>query len=101
MSIINTKLKPIEKFNLKTEYLSFFDFKTEYSKDFNVDIIKELDSVIDREKIRNELLKYVQYEILADSIEKGIFEYTLVTIIKDDILPKLGYNVYYDKYYVN
>jgi len=99
MSIINTKLKPIEKFNLKTEYLSFFDFKTEYSKDFNVDIIKELDSVIDREKIRNELLKYVQYEILADSIEKGIFEYTLVTIIKDDILPKLGYNVYYDKYY--
>jgi DNA-directed RNA polymerase subunit M/transcription elongation factor TFIIS len=95
----NTKSITFDKFDSTKEYLSLFDFKTEYSIDFKIDTIKELVSTIDRDKVVSELLKYVRFYVFAEYIEKGIFEYTLITIMKDDILPKLGCNIYYDKFY--
>lgn len=84
-------------FDYKNEFLSFFDFRTEHSRDFKMDSVKSLNNFIDRRQSRATLMKYVKYFVLAEQIERGIFEFTLITETKDKILPQLSPNVYDDK----
>ena len=84
-------------FDCKTEFLSFFDFRTEHCKDFKIDSVKSLENFIDRKSSRAELMKYVKYFVLAEQIERGIFEFTLIAETKDKILPQLSPNIYDDK----
>lgn len=84
-------------FDCKAEFLSFFDFRTEHSKDFKVESVKSLNNFIDRKSSRTELMKYVKHFVIAEQIEKGIFEFTLIMETKDKILPQLSPNIYDDK----
>ena len=81
-------------FDCNAEFLSFFDFRTEHSKDFKIDSVKSLEDIIDRKHSRAELMKYVKHFVLAEQIEKGIFEFTLITETKDKILSQLSPNIY-------
>ena len=84
-------------FDIKTEFLSFFEFRTEHSRDFEIDTIKLLTSAVNRKDSHQKLLYYVKYFIFAEQIEQGIFEFTLTTVTKDNILPQLAANIYEDK----
>jgi DNA-directed RNA polymerase subunit M/transcription elongation factor TFIIS len=85
------------EFDLKTEFFSFFGFKTSYSKYFHTDTVKILTTCADRKEARRKLLHYVQYFVIAEQIETGIFEFTLEIVTANNIIPHLAVNIYEEK----
>lgn len=83
--------------DMKMEALSFYNFKTQYSHDFKLPNVKYLVEAINREETIEEIRKYVKYYVLAERIEAGIFEYTLISQMIDTLLPQITPNCYQDK----
>lgn len=96
-SYLKGKSASITMLDLNAEFLSFFDFRTEHSSDFKKDVVQLLSESVDREQAIKDILKHVKHYIFAEQIEKGIFEFTLIKISKDNILPSLAPNIYEDK----
>ena len=92
-----TEVLNINNFDLKEEFYSFYNFKTIYSKDFKKEHIIELNDNINRKESIENLMKYVKYYMIAEDIEAGIFEYTLISGTINKILPSLLPNMYIDK----
>lgn len=90
---LNTSMK----FDFNAALLGFFEFRTDTSKDFNIDTVKLLVGSVNRENSREKLLQYVKFFVLAEQIEKGIFEFTLTAVAKDNLIPQLAHNIYEDK----
>jgi len=87
----------IDNFDLKKEFCSFYNFKTIYSEDFKKEHIIELSKNINRDESIKKLREYVNYYMIAEDIESGIFEYTLISGTINKILPSLLPNIYEDK----
>jgi DNA-directed RNA polymerase subunit M/transcription elongation factor TFIIS len=87
-------IKDINHFDLKREYFSFFDFKTNHSKDFDINMVKMLVANVNRSDSRKKLIHYVKYFVIAEQIEKGIFESTLSISTRYKVLPQLSPNIY-------
>lgn len=89
----------LDKHYLEKEYVNRYNFKTKNSADIKYGLLKTAESVIDRKKGHDELMKYVPLEPFADQIEKGLFEFSLIFVIMNKLQDHFVNNVYLDKLY--
>jgi len=87
----------IKQFDERREFNTFFDFKTDYSFDFDIKLLKTIKKTINRKESIEKIQKYVKYFIIAEQIENGIFEYTLIQSTINKFLVLISINFYYDK----
>ncbi len=83
-------------FNQCDEYFKMCDFKTNHSNIINIDILKYGISEINRIIGLFKLMKFIGPKI-ADNIEAGIFEFSMIKTTLDGLLPEFVRNVYEDK----
>lgn len=88
----------IEFFNPEKEYLRKYYFVTDNSRDIKLKLILEAEKTIDREKAIKELSKYVP-NFLAKQIEKGLFEFSLITVTFNNYQDYFVKSIYEDKLY--
>lgn len=86
-----------DKHSMDREYINRYKFKTRNSNDITYKLITIAEKTIDREFGRIQLLKYVNRQITADQIEMGIFEFTLIHVIVNNIPNHFVVNIYHDK----
>jgi len=90
------KLMSFDKHGLEKEYLLTYKFKTKNGADIKMSLLKEAESLIDRETGRNELSKYIFFPI-AHEIEKGIFEFSLTYVTTNRLQNHYVNTIYVDK----
>ena len=81
------------------EHKSFYNFQTEHSEDFKIELIQKLNECINRKKSIKKIQKYVNYFMLAEQIEAGIFEFTLIHVTINKIISCLAPSIYESKLY--
>jgi DNA-directed RNA polymerase subunit M/transcription elongation factor TFIIS len=72
--------KKYDKHALERNYIQTYGFMMKNSSDISYDLITEAELLIDRKKGVNEINKYVNNIVIANEIESGIFEYSLLHI---------------------
>lgn len=87
----------IENFNPTTEYMKMFRFKTSASNIIKKNVLHYAILHINRTNGLLKLSEHIKFS-LAEKIELGIFEYTMITISKDnnDVIEFMV-NIYEDK----
>jgi DNA-directed RNA polymerase subunit M/transcription elongation factor TFIIS len=86
----------ISNFNLEKELLKKYSFVTSNSRDIKLKLILEAEKTIDRNEAINKLSKYVPY-LFAKQIERGIFEFSLITVTFNKYQDYLIKAIYEDK----
>jgi DNA-directed RNA polymerase subunit M/transcription elongation factor TFIIS len=87
----------INKFNYEKEYIDKFNFMTKISKDLKFSLIKTAEEIINREDAKIYLIKYIDERFIVELIEKGIFEFSLITIMINKYQNNFVELVYNDK----
>lgn len=89
----------IDNFNPDKEYLSRYSFVTKNSCDIKIDLIKKAELLLStkRENSRNMILKFVKELFIADDIEKGIFEFSLIQVVINKLQNHFVENIYANK----
>lgn len=86
----------METFDAKKETLKPFNFKTKASNAITAEIILYAVSNIKREQTILKLLDYVDI-VIADKLEAGVFEYTLIKVATDNLPIEFVSSIYFDK----
>lgn len=97
---INIQQLTLENFSVKKmnqDKLDSYGFITENSKDFTVKLLDHAKYNINRPKIIYDLSKLVQNIEIASEIEKGIFEFSLTEITKNNLSHQGIVALYNDK----
>jgi len=96
---INERRKEIllNNFNPDKEYINKYNFMTRNSCDIKLSLLKTAETLIDRQKSINKLMKYVKYDFIARDIEAGIFEFSLLQIVLNDQMDHFVICNYNDK----
>lgn len=81
-------------------YFCKFNFKTPASSTIAVKTLQYADKTLNREDALNKIMVYIPHIILADDIEKGLFEYAL-TYLSTKLLPINMLNDIYNYELVN
>lgn len=87
----------IQNFNKEKEYMKRFHFVTRNSSDIKSDLMKKARALINRREGVAKLIKYVKEDFIADDIEKGIFEFTLVQVTLNKFQHSFVEFIYQDK----
>ena len=88
---------PIDKKLLEKDHISIvYKFKSRGSSDIKITTIKEAEKNINRQSAKNNLAKYIIYPI-ADEIEKGLFEFSLIHITVNKLHDHFINTIYLDK----
>jgi len=84
-------------FNYKKEYVYLSDFRTQYSKDVKYESIIMAEKLLDRQKAKNALTKVIGHQFIADEIEQGLYEFSLIHVTVNNVQPYFVQNIYNDK----
>lgn len=86
-ALIITDAKIFEKANLEKTHLARYKFRMGNSIDISFDLIREAETTISRRYGLDKICKYVENIVIANDIEHGLFEFSLlhVTMKKLDI----------------
>lgn len=96
----NQKLKLlVNKRSFEKEYMTKFCFRTKNSSDIKYKLIVEAEKLIDRNIGRKELKKYVYLDNVVYEIEKGLFEFSLISVTINKLELHFVSNIYFDKLY--
>lgn len=85
------------KYNFEREYVNRYKFKTKNSSDIKYDLLMEAEKLIDRKKGKEEIQKYVVLDHIADQIEKGLFEFSLIHVIIHKLQNHFVENIYFHR----
>lgn len=83
-------------FDAKKETLKPFNFKTKASSTITSEIIEYANTHIKREQTVLSLLPFVNIDI-ADKLEAGVFEFTLIRVASDNLPVEFISSIYFDK----
>ncbi len=86
----------IYNFNALKILIPIFDFKTQESANFKIDLIAFADTNIDRTHGFFKLCEYID-PIIANKLEIGIFEFSLVKITFENVPFEFVVNIYIEK----
>lgn len=93
------KLNMRDKKILRKEYLARYRFKTKTSVDIKHSLIIIAEKIINRQNGRNQLMKYVNDDLLVWEMERGLFEFSLVNVMINNFQDHFVENIYNDKLY--
>jgi DNA-directed RNA polymerase subunit M/transcription elongation factor TFIIS len=89
----------IDDFNYEKEYINKYNFATKISNDLKFSLIKSAEKLINRENTKKILLKYLEEQFIIEQVEKGIFEFSLITTMINKLQNHFVEEVYNDKLY--
>lgn len=89
----------IDKPNFHKEYVNSYNFMIDNSSDIKYNLLRKAETLIDRQKGRQELTQIIHLIHIAHRIEKGIFEFSLLHITLHKLNDDLVAAVYNDKLY--
>lgn len=88
INAVNEKFKSFplktDKRGFQKEYVNRYKFRTQLSGDIGYNLVIQAEKTIDRNKSRNELIKYLKEFHLACELEAGLFEFSLIRVKMDD-----------------
>ena len=87
----------IESVVQNTDPLERCKFITETSKDFSNDLIRYANATIDRYAFEKKLAYYTHDTDIAHKIERGVFEYALITVTLNELMDRFVVANYADK----
>lgn len=82
---------------LDKEVIAIYDFRTKNSADVKYNIINVAEKSIDRMDAINKLYKYIGVYYLSHELEKGLFEFSLINVTMNRLLPHFVSLIYDDK----
>src|SRR5438552_3650670 len=99
MDSVIVKSYTLDTFHLfdQSDYIKKFKFVTENSKDIPIKLIKYAVGVMERYKVIGELNMALKNSNVAIEVEKGIFEFSLVHVLLNNLNYKFIDAVYNDK----
>lgn len=83
----------------KKDFIKYYDFVSQYSNDIKYELIKYAEKNVNRKRSIEKLSKYVKYINIANDIEKGIFEHSLIIVTVDNLDYGYFESVYDEKLY--
>jgi DNA-directed RNA polymerase subunit M/transcription elongation factor TFIIS len=97
----NNKINTISigKKNINKEYVNNYNFLVKNSSDIKYELLKTAEELIDRVKGKKDLEDIISLEYLADRIERGIFEFALLTVTLQKLQDHFVLPVYQNKLY--
>ena len=88
-----------DKAGLEKEKIKMHKFLTKSSNDIPCNLLVEAETNLDRKFAVAELNKYLNNEILAMEIERGLFEYVLIHVSTKKLQNHYCYATYYNELY--
>lgn len=70
----------LDKNGLEEERINMYDFMTDTALDIPYNLVKEIESLIDRKLAVQKINNFLNNEILSMELERGLFEYALIHI---------------------
>jgi len=97
--IKRSKDMTIDNFNPDKEYMTRFFFVTKNSCDIKIDLMKKAETLLSskRKKSRDQLLDYVKEIFIADDIERGLFEFSLIQVVINKLPNHFIENIYFNR----
>ena len=83
----------------KKEYISLYKFKTKSGESISYKLLMKAEKVINRMEGRNQINKFVNNLLISTEIEKGLFEFSLITVTFNNLQMSFVENIYNDKLY--
>jgi DNA-directed RNA polymerase subunit M/transcription elongation factor TFIIS len=83
-----------DKKGFQKEYVNRYKFKTHAGNDISYSLVIEAEKCIDRKSAVKELQKYLKEFHLAHSMERGLFEFSLIRVKIDDVPNHFVGNIY-------
>lgn len=93
---MNNEIK-FDNYNLEKHLLKTCNFKTKNSHDISFQLLETAFNNINRIKSVEKLFEYVKQFHIAQIIERGIFEFALITVSMNKFQNHLVINIYADK----
>lgn len=87
----------MEDKELKNKLIDKFEFKNHIVNDVSLELLLYADKNINKQEGKNEIKKYIKWDLFADYIEKGIFEYSIIFVHTNGLPIFMIVNVYKDK----
>jgi DNA-directed RNA polymerase subunit M/transcription elongation factor TFIIS len=88
-----------DKHSLEKNYISHYKFVMKNSVDITYNLLREAETLLDRNNAVKMLNKYIDNEFISNEIEKGMFEYTLLQVVTKKLLHHYCLQIYETKLY--